>query len=49
MEKQLSKHRANLERETARNVPQEMIDNIKKKVGYYQEACVALRCVNRKK
>lgn len=45
MEKQLSKHKANLERETARNVPKEMLDNIKSKIKYYQEACIALRCV----
>ena len=45
MEKQLSKHKMNLEREQKRNVSQEMIDNIKKKIIYYQEACIALRCV----
>ena len=43
MEKQLLKHSYNLDREIARGVPQEMIDNIKLKIGYYEKAVEALR------
>ena len=43
MEKQLQKHRLNYERESARGVPQEMINNILNKIGYYAEAVDALK------
>ena len=43
MEKELKRHKLNLEREIQRNVPAEQIENIKKKVGYYTEVCEALR------
>ena len=43
MERQLEKHRMNLDRESARGVPAEMLENIRLKIGYYQEAVEALR------
>lgn len=42
MEKQLAKHRANYERESARKVPEKMLNDIKLKIGYYAEAVEAL-------
>lgn len=42
MTKQLNRHRLNLERETKRGVPEEMLRNIEAKVGYYAEAVEAL-------
>lgn len=45
MTKQLNRHRLNLERETKRGVPEEMLRNIEAKVGYYAEAVEALRKV----
>lgn len=44
MENQLLKHRRNLEREACRKgVTAEQLENISKKIGYYEEAVVALR------
>ena len=37
MEKELSRHKLNLERQTERNAPVEDIENLKKKVEYYTE------------
>lgn len=42
MEKQLQKHRLNYEREKARGVPEQMIQNILAKIGYYADAVQAL-------
>lgn len=46
MEKQLKHHVINLERETKRNAPKEQIENIALKVGYYNQAIIALRLFN---
>ena len=43
MEKQIAKHKINLDREIRRNAPAEMIDNIRTKIGYYTEAVEALK------
>jgi hypothetical protein len=43
MTKQLNKHQLNLERQTRQGAPQEVIDNIQNKIGYYQEAIEALK------
>lgn len=43
MEKQLRKHRLNHRRESERGVPEEMLRNIEKKIGYYKAAVEALR------
>lgn len=43
MEKQLHKHRMNYKRESARGVSEEMLENIEKKIGYYEAAVEALR------
>lgn len=43
MEKQLQKHRVNYNREILRGVPEEMLQNIRLKVGYYEEAVEALK------
>lgn len=43
MEKQLQKNRLNYARESARGVPEEMLHNIEKKIGYYAAAVEALR------
>ena len=48
MERQLNNHKLNLKREKGRKAPQEMIDNIRAKIGYYKEACEALRKVGAK-
>lgn len=42
MEKQLGKHRFNYERESARGVPEEQLNNIVLKIGYYEAAVEAL-------
>ena len=43
MEKQLHKHQMNYKRESARGVFEEMLENIQKKIGYYEAAVKALR------
>ena len=43
MQRQVSKHRFNLERETKRGVPEEVLENIKKKIGYYEAAVEAMK------
>ena len=43
MERQVQKHRQNFDRESARGVPEEMLQNISKKIGYYQAAVDALK------
>ena len=45
MEKQLNKHVQNYEREYARNVPDEMLNNIILKISYYHAAVEALKKV----
>ena len=42
MEKQCRKHKANYVRESKRGVPQKMLDDIKAKIGYYEQAVEAL-------
>lgn len=42
MEKQVKKHTINYERETRRGAPQEILDNIKLKIGHYEVAVKAL-------
>lgn len=48
MEKQVQKHRLNHKRESERGVPEEMLRNIEKKIGYYEAAVDALKVVRRK-
>jgi hypothetical protein len=43
MEKQLQTHRRNLERESARGVPEDMIRNIENKISFYEAAVTALK------
>jgi hypothetical protein len=43
MEKQVQKHRLNYKRESERGVPEEMLRNMEKKIGYYEAAVDALR------
>ena len=42
MERQVQKHRQNFERESSRGVPEEMLQNISKKIRYYEAAVEAL-------
>ena len=42
MKRQLMKHRANLQREAARGVPEETLKNIRAKISYYEAAVEAL-------
>ena len=42
MKRQLFKHQTNLQRETARGVPEEMLKNIRAKIEYYSAAVQAL-------
>ena len=43
MEKQVQKHRQNLARENVRCAPLEVLQNIEKKISYYEQAVEALR------
>ena len=43
MEKQVEKHRINYNREILRGVPEEMLQNIRAKIGYYEAAVEALK------
>lgn len=43
MENRLIKHRLNFDREFGRGAPEEMLSNIRKNIGYYEEAVEALR------
>ena len=43
MEKQMLKHAFSLCREIDRNAPAEMIENIRRKISYYEEAIEALK------
>ena len=45
MKRQVLKHRLNYNRESARGVPEEMLQNIKKKISYYEVAVEALKKV----
>ena len=45
MERQAQSHRINYNREILRNVPEEMLQNIRAKIGYYEEAVEALKKV----
>ena len=42
MEKQRNKQKTNLEKETARNAPKDVLRHVKKKIGYYEAAVKAL-------
>lgn len=43
MEKQVHKHRMNYKRESSRGVAEEMLNNIEKKIEYYEAAVDALK------
>lgn len=43
MERQVVKHRLNHDREVAREAPEEVLHNIRLKIGYYEAAVAALR------
>ena len=43
MEKQCNKHKANYARESNRGVSQKVLDDIKLKIGYYEQAVKALK------
>ena len=45
MEKQLKKHRLNYDRSVERAVPQQMLEDIRAKIGYYEDAVNALKSV----
>ena len=42
MNKMLTKQKLNLEKETARNAPKDVLRHVKKKIGYYEAAVAAL-------
>ena len=42
MNKMLAKQKLNLEKETARNAPKDVLRHVKKKIGYYTAAVKAL-------
>lgn len=42
MKRQLVKNRLNHDREFARGVPEEQLANIRRKIGYFEEAVAAL-------
>ena len=42
MNKMLTKQKLNLEKETARNAPKNVIRHVKKQIGYYEAAVKAL-------
>ena len=42
MKREMDKHTANYEREKRRGVPGEVLQNIKNKIGYFEEAVKAL-------
>ena len=43
MEKQYNKHKANYIRESDRGAPEKMLNDIKLKIGYYEQAVEALK------
>ena len=43
MEKQYNKHKANYIRESDRGAPVKMLNDIKLKIGYYEQAVEALK------
>ena len=43
MEKQVQKHRINYNREVLRGAPDEVLHNIRAKIGYYEAAAEALQ------
>ena len=43
MEKQYNKHKANYTREADRGAPEKMLNDIKAKIGYYEQAVEALK------
>lgn len=43
MERQVHKHYMNLEREFERGAPEEVLNNIRLKIGYYEMAVAALK------
>ena len=47
MEKQAQSNRINYNRQVLRNAPEKDLENIKKNVGYYEEAVEALKKVGK--
>ena len=47
MERQVTKHQRNYEREAQRHVPEEMLRNIETKIRHYEAAVVALKEISR--
>ena len=47
MIKQLQKHRLNYDKESARGASEEMLQNIKNKIGYYEAAINALKQISK--
>ena len=47
MEKQAQSHRINYNRQVLRNAPEKDLENIKEKIGYYEEAVEALKKVEK--
>ena len=45
MEKQIQQHRINHIRAVDRNAPEEMLENIRRKISYYEAAVEALKKV----
>ena len=43
LEKELARCEINLVKQTERNAPMENIENIKRKIGFYADACSVLR------
>jgi hypothetical protein len=43
MEKELNKHKQNLERQISRNAPADNIENIKIKISHYEKVCELLK------
>lgn len=48
MEKELRKHKLNLEKQTDRNAPIEDIENIKIKISHYEKVCELLKGAEQK-
>ena len=48
MRKELDRNKKNLFREFERNAPDDVIENIEKKIGYYDAACEALELFGQK-
>ena len=49
MEKQIQQHRINHIRAVDRNAPEEMLENIRRKISYYEAAVEALKNEEKRK